>query len=151
MFRSRLVEKVGILLFTSKRGCPCCTQTKQLLGEIASLTDKIRLEVLDETRRARRAHELEVDRAPTTVLVAANGARLYYVGMPAGRQLGSLIEDVVDAPAVGARWMRDQGRSSTRGSETVIKVFVTTFCPYSPLVVRSAAPIRSGEPRIRAS
>src|SRR5580704_3587274 len=96
LFRSRLVDEIGLLLFTSKRGCPYCTQAKQLLGEIASLSDKVRLEVLDREEESARVDELEVDCAPTTVISGTGGARLYYFGMPAGRQLRSLIEDVID-------------------------------------------------------
>lgn len=150
-FRSRLVDEIGLLLFTSKRGCIYCTQTKQLLGEIASLSDRIRLEVLDRDEGSARADELEVEYAPTTVITGASGARLYYLGMPAGRQLRSLIEDVIDVSR-GRTDMDEETRAiiGRVSSETVIKVFVTTFCPYSPLVVRSAHRFALENPRIRA-
>jgi glutaredoxin-like protein len=151
LFRSGLTAEVKVLLFTSKRGCLYCAQTRQLLEEIASLTDKVRLEVLDKDEEVARAQEMAVDLAPTTVLIASNGARLHYVGMPAGRQLRSLVEDVVDASR-GRSEMDEEARGTIRrvSSPTVIKVFVTPMCPYSPLVVRSAHRFALENPMIRA-
>jgi glutaredoxin-like protein len=151
MFRSRLAGEVRVLLFTSKRDCPYCGQTKQLLEEMASLSDKVKLEAFEIEDERGRADEMGVDMAPTTVLVATNGARLYYVGMPAGRQLGSLVEDVIDASR-GRAEMDDETRDIIRrvDAETVIKVFVTTFCPYSPLVVRAAHRFALENRKIRA-
>jgi glutaredoxin-like protein len=151
LFRAKLSGEVRILLFTSERGCLYCGQTKQLLEEMASLTDKIKLEVLDRDKDRARAEEMAVEWAPTTVVVASNGAKLHYVGMPGGRQLRSLVEDIIDA-STGRAEMDEEiraiiGRVKT---ETVIKVFVTPFCPYSPLVVRSAHRFALENPMIRA-
>ena len=139
IFRSGLAGNVNVLLFTSKRECPYCAQTRQLLEEVTSLTDKVKLEVLDKDEESAKAGEMAVDLAPTIVVLASNGAKLHYVGMPAGRQLRGLVEDIVDSSRGGAK-MDEETRSIIRrvSAPTVIKVFVTTFCPYSPRVVRSA-------------
>jgi len=139
LFRSGLAGEVKVILFTSKIGCLYCGQTRQLLEEIASLTDLVNLEVLDRGEEGAKAKSMAVDLSPTTVIVASNGARLHYVGMPAGRQLRSLVEDLVDASR-GRSEMDDETRDTIRrvNAPTVIKVFVTPVCPYSPLVVRSA-------------
>jgi glutaredoxin-like protein len=151
LFRSRLAGEVSIVLFTSKRDCLYCAQTRQLLEEIASLTYKVKLEVLDTDEEVARAGEMEVELAPTTVVIASNGAKLHYVGMPAGRQLKSLVEDIVDASRGGAE-MDEETRGTIRrvSKPTVIKVFVTPVCPYSPLVVRSAHKFALENPMIRA-
>ena len=151
LFRSQLAGEVSVLLFTSKRDRVYCGQTKQLLQEVASLTDKVKLEVFDIEEERARAGKMAVDLTPTTVVVASNGAKLYYVGMPAGRQLRSLVEDVVDASR-GRADMDEETRSIIRrvDAETVVKVFVTTFCPYSPLVVRTAHRFALENLKIRA-
>jgi glutaredoxin-like protein len=151
LFLSRLAGEVRILLFTSKQGCLYCNQTRQLLEEIASLTDKIKLEVLDKDEEVTRAAEMAVDTAPTTVVVASNGAKLRYVGMPGGRQLRSLVEDIVDAFR-GRAEMDEATREIIRrvNTPTVIKVFVTPVCLYSPLVVRSAHRFALENPMISA-
>jgi len=151
LFRSQLAGEVSVLLFTSKLECVYCAQTKQLLHEVASLTDKVKLEVFDVEEESATAEKMGVDLTPTTVVVSSNGAKLYYVGMPAGRQLRSLVEDIIDASR-GRAEMDEETRIIIRrvDAETVIKVFVTTFCPYSPLMVRSAHRFALENLKIRA-
>jgi len=151
LFRAGLVGQVGLILFTSNQGCLYCAETRSLLEEISSLTDKVRLEVVDIENERARAGEMGVDLAPTTVVVATNGARLHYVGMPAGNQLRSLVEDIVDASR-GRFEMDEEARATIRRvrAETTIKVFVTPSCRYSPLVVRSAHRFALENPLISA-
>jgi len=53
IFRSELTGDVKVFLFTTKGGCLYCGQTRQLLEEIASLTDKIRLKSLTKAKTFR--------------------------------------------------------------------------------------------------
>ncbi|MDA4137444.1 MAG: thioredoxin family protein [Thaumarchaeota archaeon] len=151
LFRSQLESEVDILLFTSKEASVFCAPTKRLLEEVASLTDKVRLQVLDNDEGTAKAVEMAVDLAPTTVVISSNGAKLYFVGIPAGRQLKCLVEDIVDSSR-GRTQMDEQTRRIIRRVTvpTIIRVFVTTFCPYSPLVVRSAHRFALENPMIRA-
>jgi len=139
LFRSRLKDEVEVVLFISDRSSAFCSETRQLLEEVAFLDDRVKLKVLDLEKEASRAREMAVDLAPTIVVVAPNGAKLFFVGTPAGRQLRSLVEGIVDASR-GRSEMDEETRSviGRVNAQTVIRVFVTTFCPYSPLVVRSA-------------
>ncbi len=152
LFRSGLEGEVRIVLFTSKGGCAYCAQTKQQLEEIASLSDKIMLETLDSDSEAARARELGAEVFPTTVVLASNGAKMHFVGMPAGRQLRSLVEDILDASR-GRTEMDEETRETVRrvAAPTTIKVFVTPTCAYSPLVVRSAHRFAIENPLISAS
>jgi glutaredoxin-like protein len=151
IFRSRLAGEVKAYLFTSMKGCEFCYETRLLLEEVASLTDRVRLQVIDKDEERGRAEAMAVDAYPTTVIVASNGAGLHYVGMPAGRQLRSLVDDFVDASR-GRLEMDEEARSAIRrvAEPTVIKVFVTPVCPYSPLVVRSAHRFAIENPLIKA-
>jgi len=151
LFRARLSGEAKVLLFSSKRVCAYCAQNKELLVELAALTDKIRLVVLDLEEDRAAAEEMGVDLAPTTVILATNGAKLHYVGMPGGRQLRSLVEDIVDASRGRAELDEEvRGIVSRVSATTVIKVFVTPICPYSPLVVRYAHRFALENPMIRA-
>ncbi len=152
LFRSGLVGEVKVVFFTSKRlDCAYCGQTRQLLEEVVSLTDKIKLEVIDADE-APRAEEPHVDLVPTTVILASNGAKLCYVGMPAGRQLRCFVEDLVDVSR--GRTEADEETKATIKRitrPTAIKVFVTPTCLYSPLVVRSAHRFALENPLVSAS
>lgn len=137
IFRSRLTQPVSVVVFTSPGKGRDDSQAVSLVEEVASLTDKVGVEVseLGEQRSA----ELGVHKSPSVVIVASNGGRLYYTGIPGGRQFGAFIEDLVDASR-GLTEMADDVRSTIRSidNEVDIRVFVTSFCPFSPLVVRYA-------------
>jgi glutaredoxin-like protein len=151
LFRTGLKGEVKVVLFTSKDGRQYSELTRKLLEEVSSISDKVKLEVIDKDEERTRARAMEVDLAPTTVIVASNGAMLHYVGIPAGRQLKCLVEDIVDASREGTQ-MDQETRSIIKRvtAPTIIRVFVTTFCPYSPLVVRSAHRFALENPMIRA-
>jgi glutaredoxin-like protein len=151
IFRSGLAGEVKAYLFTSVKDREFCDETRLLLEEVASLTDRVTLQVIDKDEEGGMAKAMAVDACPTTVIVASNGARLHYVGMPAGRQLRSLADDFVDASR-GRSEMEEEARSAiNRVTEpTVIRVFVTPVCPYSPLVVRSAHMFAIENPLIKA-
>ena len=151
LLRAGLAGEVKVALFTSQAGCPYCPETRQLLEEVASVSDKVVLEVLDREKDGARAKAMAVEFSPTTVIVSSNGAMLHYVGMPAGRQLRSLVEDLVDASR-GRTEMDKETRDTIASvsSPTVIKVFVTPVCPYSPLVVRSAHRFAIENPMVSA-
>lgn len=151
IFRTGLEGDVKVVLFTSKDGCQYCDRTRKLLEEVSSISDKVKLDVLDNDEERARGKAMGVDLVPTTVIVASNGATLHFVGMPAGRQLKCLVEDIINASRGGTQ-MDEQTRSIIRRvtAPTIIMVFVTTFCPYSPLVVRSAHRFALENPMIRA-
>ncbi|MDA4121836.1 MAG: thioredoxin family protein [Thaumarchaeota archaeon] len=139
LFASKLAGEVELWLFVSKKTDSNCEQSKRLLEEVASLNEKLHLHVFDVDAEPGRAKEMRADLAPTTIVMASNGARLYYVGTPGGRQLKSLVEDIIDASRGRAEMDRDALNTIRRvEAETVIKVFVTPFCAYSPSVVRVA-------------
>jgi glutaredoxin-like protein len=149
-----LLDEVRVLLFTSKRGCEYCGETLQLLEEVRSLgKGMIRLEVIDIEENPGRAEALGVELAPTTVILASDSGEkaIHYSGMPGGRQLGPLVEGLVDA----SRGRGDLDVETLKvimgvRSPTVIKVFVTPACLYSPSVVRSAHKFALANPLIRS-
>ena len=64
LFSSRLAGEVEVILFTSERGSAYCATTRQLLEEVASQSEKVKLTVLDLEKQPGRARELAVDLAP---------------------------------------------------------------------------------------
>jgi glutaredoxin-like protein len=139
LFQSKLAREVRIVLFTSKRDCLYCGETRRLLEEVSAFSEKVTFDVVDADGRPAEAKEWGASFAPTTVILASNGARLHYAGMPAGRQLRCFVDDVVDA-SLGRAELDDATRETIERvtTPTLIQVFVTPTCLYSPLVVRSA-------------
>lgn len=149
LFSGRRFDRVRILLFTRGESGHS-GETRQLLEELGSLAG-IRVELVDIEAEPAMAKALDVELGPTTVLLAPDGAAMHYVGMPAGRQLGPLVEDLVDA----SRGRSDLEKGAAEAiakidKPTSIKVFVTPACLYSPLVVRSAHKFALANRLIRA-
>ena len=103
-FAKNLVGDVQIVYFTQRESvllipsqeCAYCQQTRELLGEVAALSDKLHLEVHDFVAEEALAQELGVDRIPAFVLRGAARGRVRYFGIPAGYEFSTLIEDIVD-------------------------------------------------------
>jgi len=97
-----MTRPVRMVMFTQGEGgaleCEFCGQTRELVEEVASLSDKIRVEVKDFTGDAALAREYGVDKIPAVVLLSEgetpkdHGIRLY--GVPAGYEFSTLIEDL---------------------------------------------------------
>lgn len=101
-FSKELVDPINLVLFTQHDSplaaptheCMYCRETRELLEEIAGLSDKIDLTIYDFVADAAKAREYGVDKIPAVVVDGARGVR--YFGIPAGYEFSSLIEDIID-------------------------------------------------------
>jgi glutaredoxin-like protein len=100
---AELSAPVKLVVFTQGEGgaieCSMCTETRQLVEEVAELSDKLEVQVFDFVRDENLAKEYQVDKIPAVVVLANGdkekdyGVRLY--GIPSGYEFGSLIEDIL--------------------------------------------------------
>jgi glutaredoxin-like protein len=97
-----LERPVRMVMFTQGEGgaleCQYCTETRELAEEVASLSDKLSVEVKDFQADEALAKAYGVDKIPALVL-AADGtapasARVRFYGIPAGYEFSSLLEDL---------------------------------------------------------
>jgi glutaredoxin-like protein len=100
VFENQLKHPVGIILFERKEDCETCADTRQLLDEVSSLSDKITLEVFDFEEKADVANQYHVDKVPGIVFVGKDGDQVidYGVrisGIPSGHEFSSLIHDLI--------------------------------------------------------
>jgi glutaredoxin-like protein len=99
-FDQQLNQSVGVIFFESKNGCETCENTRQLLEEVISLSDKLSLEVHDLDEEADLAQKYHVDKTPGIVFVGKDGDQVidYGVrmsGIPSGHEFSSLIHDLI--------------------------------------------------------
>jgi len=97
-----ITKPVKMVMFTQGDGgaleCEYCGQTRELVQEVAALSDKVTVEVKDFTADADDARKYGVDKIPAVVLLSDgetpkdHGIRLY--GVPAGYEFSTLIEDL---------------------------------------------------------
>ncbi|HEX2986634.1 MAG TPA: thioredoxin family protein [Chloroflexota bacterium] len=149
-FAKELTAPVKIVYFTqpssnlllpggATSGCEYCEDTQGLLEEVASLSDKITLEVHDFATDKALAEQYGVNKVPATVILGAARGKIRFFGIPSGYEFGSLIEGIVDI----SRGTTDLSDATKKLLDSVtedlhIQVFVTPTCPYCPSAARMA-------------
>ncbi len=135
----QLVQPVKLVLFTEELNCQYCRETKELLEEIASLSDKITLETHNRHVDTEQAAQFKIDKAPAIAVTNGKDYGIRYFGIPSGYEFGSLIDDIIDVS-------KGESGLSVATKEALAKVtqpihcqvFVTPTCPYCPRAVRLA-------------
>ncbi|RLD14034.1 MAG: glutaredoxin [Caldiserica bacterium] len=150
-FEKELKDEVTILLFKKTAAgiwtpnededlvCRYCKETEELYKEVTELSDLLKLEAYTIEDNKEKFDEYKVERIPTVVIKGHNKGLIRFVGIPAGYEFATLLEDLIDA----SRDKVDLKERNRRKVEAVkeplhIQVFVTPTCPYCPRAVRIA-------------
>jgi glutaredoxin-like protein len=143
-FETNLVEPVKLIMFTQEMECQFCAETRQIVEEIAALSDKIAAEIYDFVGDKATAELYRIDKIPAIAVVRVEdgqekdyGVRFY--GIPSGYEFTSVVEDIVDV-SKGESGLQPKSKEAVAGiTEPVhFQVFVTPTCPYCPQAVRLA-------------
>jgi glutaredoxin-like protein len=97
-----LERPVRMVMFTQGDGgaleCEYCSDTRELTQEVASLSDKISVDVKDFQGDEALAKTYGVDKIPAIVLLADGtepaSPRIRFFGIPAGYEFSTLLEDL---------------------------------------------------------
>jgi glutaredoxin-like protein len=162
-FDAELVEKVTMLHFTgepSRLVLPesqgsqdgfFCKETRRLLEEVASLSDKIDLRILDFKAEAEKAAALGIDMIPATVLAGAREYGIRFFGIPSGYEYTSLLEALIDvSKGVTSLAPKTKEALKTVDRDIHIQVFITPTCVYCSRAVRLAHQFALESPFIKA-
>ena len=100
MFDGQLVHPVEMVYFSALEGCESCEDTRQLLEEISSLSDKLNLSVHNYDENADLTKKFQVERAPSLVIAGRDPDGLSdfgirFVGIPSGYEFSSFIHAVL--------------------------------------------------------
>jgi len=132
-FNTKLEDPVRIVMFTQEVECRFCSDTRQLVQELATLSDKIKVEVYDFVANADKAKELGIDKIPALAIIGKKdyGVRIY--GIPYGYELQTLISAVIDVSR-GKTDLSEKTKAILADvkSPVHIQVFVTLTCPHCP-------------------
>jgi glutaredoxin-like protein len=134
-FKEKLDYPVKIVMFTQEAECRFCSDTRQLVQDIATLSNKLSVEVYDFVKDAEKAKEYCIDKIPALAIIGAKdyGVRIY--GIPYGYELQTLIEAIINvSKGRGKTDLSDKTKSilSEIKNPVHIKVFVTLTCPHCP-------------------
>ena len=108
--------------------------------EIATLSDRLSVEIFDLQKDSAKAAEYRVDKVPAICVVGDKDYGIHYYGVPAGFEFTSLLTLI---ELVGRRdsGLKPESRAKLAGltSPVGLQVFVTLTCPVCPLAAGVAA------------
>jgi glutaredoxin-like protein len=143
-FETNLVEPVKLVMFTQEFECQFCTETRQIVEEVAALSDKVEAEIRDFVADKEVAELYRIDKIPAIAVVQAGdgGEKDYgvrFFGIPSGYEFTSVIEDIIDV-SKGDSGLQPKSKEAVAGITKPVhfQVFVTPTCPYCPQAVRLA-------------
>ncbi len=134
-----LPQPVKIINFTQELECQFCKETRELLEDVAALSDKITLEKYDLVKDQGTAKKFNIDKIPATIVMGEKDYGIRFFGIPSGYEFSTLLEAILMVSR------RDSGLSEeTRQKLAALKqklhlqVFITPTCPYCPGAVHLA-------------
>ncbi|MBX5328395.1 MAG: thioredoxin family protein [Candidatus Bathyarchaeota archaeon] len=135
----KLENPVRIVMFTQAVECQFCSQTRQLITEVAALNDKIKVEIYDFVADAEKAKQYGVDKVPALIVMGEKDYGVRFYGLPFGYELATLLEAIINV----SRRKTDLSEETKNKLKEVkvpvhIQVFVTLTCPYCPIVASIA-------------
>ena len=138
-FKENLVDPVRIVMFTQEIECRFCSDTKQLVQELANLSDRISVEVYDFVSDSEKAKEYGIEKIPALAIIGKKdyGVRIY--GIPYGYELQTLVEAVINV-SKGTTNLSEKTKAILADvkSPVHIQAFVTLTCPHCPVAAVTA-------------
>ena len=86
---------VNISFFTQTHENQSGQESRKILEEIASISDKIHLNVYDFDKDTKEVKKYAIDKLPATVIEGKKDIGIRYYGVPGGYLVSSLVEDVI--------------------------------------------------------
>jgi glutaredoxin-like protein len=140
-FLSPMVNPVTLVLFTQESPCDTCTETRQLLSEIAELSDKLTFVEKDLVEDIKEVDLYGIEMTPSFVMLDHEGKYrgVKFNGIPAGHEINSFLSAILDMSGLDFGYDAALiSRIKKINKPVNIKVFVTLSCPHCPGAVNTA-------------
>ena len=85
---------VTLKVFTQTFECQYCTETRELIEEVAALSPNLSVEVYDFLKDSKVAESFAIDKVPAVAIVGTKDYGIRFYGIPAGYEFGALIEAI---------------------------------------------------------
>jgi glutaredoxin-like protein len=130
-FTEKMDKPVKILVFTQELECHFCAETRQIAQELASLSDKITVQVYDFVADYDKAKDYGIDKVPALAVVGEKDYGIRFYGFPFGYEFQTFTESVINASR-GKTDLSDKTREALKDVKTPVhvQVFVTLTCPH---------------------
>src|SRR4030042_3490938 len=138
-FKEKLANQVKIVMFTQEIECQYCSEIRQLIKEVSSLSDKIRVEVYDFVADAEKARSFVIEKVPALVIMGQKDYGIRFYGFPFGYEFRTLIDAILLASG-GKTDLSDETKQKVREISVPvhIQVFVTLTCPHCSAAATTA-------------
>jgi glutaredoxin-like protein len=150
-----IADPVTLLFFTQTIGEPeSALMTKQILDEIAGLSDRVSIEEVNFILEKDRAAALGITAVPAIAVLKLDvDTRIRFLGAPAGYEFMSLIEAIILAGGTDSGLSHESKRLIAEhvAEPLDINVFVTPTCPHCPRAVTLAHRMAFEHPLIHAT
>ena len=130
-FAAQLVNPVKLVMFTQTVECQFCAETRQIVEEVAALSDKIEPVIYNFITDKAAAESYGIDKIPAIALLGAKDGKeqdygIRFYGIPSGYEFATIVEDIV-AVSRGESGVKPAPLKALAGlTEPVhIQVFVT--------------------------
>lgn len=133
----KLENNVKLIFFTQEMECQYCAQTRQLISDVADLSNsKISVEVYDFVSNKDIVEKYKIDKIPATVVEGQKDYGIRFYGIPAGYEFTSLIGTIM-AVSKGESNLSEETKSALKKLKELVHIqtFVTVTCPYCPKAV----------------
>jgi alkyl hydroperoxide reductase subunit AhpF len=122
----RIGGPVKLTVFASELGAESNAQTVALVKEVAALSDKLSVSVLNPHIDRDEAAKYAVDVSPAVVVEGAQDYGIRFLGMPAGYEFSNLIDSII-AASNGETGLSAETKAALAEltDDVTIKVFAT--------------------------
>lgn len=138
-FAQGMKEDITLLLIFDE-GSAIAKELIDLANTLSQITPKIKVDIEPaDGGKNPRMRQLHIEHWPCLVLVKGDFARIRYYGIPAGYELPSLIDAIVELSSTSTPLSpKAKSALATVRRRANIKIFILMTCQFCPTVVRHA-------------
>ncbi len=90
-----LRSEITLSYFTQEVECDFCRETRELLEELSTLDDRIKLRIFDFKDNRAEADKYGIDKIPATVIANERDHGIRFYGIPSGYEFSPLLDAIV--------------------------------------------------------
>lgn len=119
--------------------CATCKDNRQLMEEVAALSDKMSIEIYDFVKDKEKVQQYKIDKIPATIVEGSKDHGIRFYGLPAGYEFPSLLNAIkLVSTTQSALTDETKAKLKTLSKPAHIQVFVTLTCPYCSTAAATA-------------
>lgn len=146
-----LAGPVRLVMFTQEFECDYCAETRQLVEEVAALSDQLTAEIYNFVNDKEKAEAFGVDKIPAIAVIGAEDYGVRFYGIPSGYEFASLLHAIRTVAAGKTDLSEETLNALAEVTRPVhLQVFVTPTCGYCPSAVVLAHHMAIASPMVRA-